>query len=135
MCVIGHHSSYISLRVTRQKKGLYIACFLLLPRGVWKLTRTFQCEGLQEFFLQMWHRPRHHKYAKLYNWHQLIWVYSFQMNEWSSIKAFKGETTITIDLSFDERSLAVILSVITVAFGRSTTSRNQLEELLNNADR
>ena len=57
------------------------------------------------------------------------------MNEWSSIKAFKGETTITIDLSFDERSLAVILSVITVAFGRSTTSRNQLEELLNNADR
>ena len=43
---------------------------------------------------------------------------------------------MTIDLSFDERFLALILSnsTVMVAFGRSRTSRSQLEEQLNNPD-
>ena len=68
MCFINHHSPNISLVVSRQKKvsTLPVAyCYL----GVCKnsITQTFQLEGLQEFSLQMRHRPRHHKHTNLYN--------------------------------------------------------------------
>ena len=55
---------------------------------------------------------------------------------WSSIKAFKGETTITIDLPSDVTfKLKFVCQKVTEAFGKSMISRNQLEGQLNNLDR
>ena len=55
---------------------------------------------------------------------------------WSSIKAFKGETTITINLPSDVSfKLKFVLSKSNGAFGKSMISRNQLEGQLNNLDR
>ena len=131
MCVIGHHSSYISLRVTRQKKRSLYCLFLTATLGCVKINSNFPVGRSSRIFssnVPSTSSPQTRKLVQLTPTDLSLFI-------WSSIKAFKGETTITIDLSFDERSLAVILSVMKVAFGRSTTSRNQLEELLNNPDR
>ena len=118
MCFINHHSPNIFLVVSRQKRSLH--CLLL--------TDTSGCVKINSNAPST-SSPQTRKLVQLTPADLSLFI-------WSSIKAFKGETTMTIDLSFDERFLALILSnsTVMVAFGRSRTSRSQLEEQLNNPD-
>ena len=138
MCFINHHSPNISLVVSRQKKVSILPvayCYLGVCKnsnfpawrssalGIWGTTRIFSSNAPSTS------SPQTRKLVQLTPADLSLFI-------WPSIKAFKGETTMTIDLSFDERFLALILSnsTVMVAFGRSRTSRSQLEKQLNNPD-
>ena len=105
MCFINHHSPNIFLVVSRQKRSLH--CLLLTATsGCVKTNSNFPALRSSRIFSSnapSTSSPQTRKLVQLTPADLSLFI-------WSSIKAFKGETTMTIDLSFDERFLALILS-------------------------